>query len=342
MFRISILIALIITHISASYAFYVSENDMLSQEARGLLLLGSGVIDSDTSHFLSTRLMYDINADNWHVEYQQIWQQTFFANIDTYQTKADRLNISYSNDNVYLKAGRQAISLTTTFFFSPNDFFAPFTIQSLNRDFKQGVDALYAETPLGELSQLSAVWVNNRDEDIPASSILRFESVFSNISWMVLAGEIHQTSLPTQQVLGGSIQTDLGNLGIRAEGHVSTQNKKTSAEWVLGLEQRLSSDITLSGEWFNHGAAFPTPHLPYTGKQYLALALNCQFTPLLLGNFSIIKNINDQSQLGTAYINYSLSNESTLNVSILLPSGKTLSEFTTYPKLYALDYQIYF
>ncbi|MCF6208122.1 MAG: hypothetical protein L3J61_01880, partial [Ghiorsea sp.] len=171
MFRIFIFIALLITHIPASYAFYVSENDILSQEARGLLLLGSGLADSDTSHFLSTRLMYDINANNWHVEYQQIWQQTF-ANIDTYQTKADRLNISYGNDTVYLKAGRQAISLATTFFFSPNDFFSPFTIQSLNRDFKQGVDALYIETQLGGFSQLSGILVNNRDESIPSSSIL--------------------------------------------------------------------------------------------------------------------------------------------------------------------------
>ena len=341
MFRFPILIALIIAHIPASYAFYVSENNILNQEARGLLLLGSGTVDSDTSHFLSTRLMYDINANNWHVEYQQIWQQTF-ANIDTYQTKADRLNISYGNDTVYLKAGRQAISLATTLFFSPNDFFAPFTIQSLNRDFKQGVDALYVETQLGDLSQLSGILVNNRDEDIATSSILRFESAFFDISWMMLGGEIYQAFVPTQQIVGGSIQTDVGNLGIRAEGHLNTQNKQTSAEWVLGLEHRLSPDMTLSGEWFNHGATSPTPHLPYTGKQYLALALNYQFTPLLVGNFSIIKNIADQSQLNTTYINYSLSNESTLNVSVLLPSGKTFSEFSTYPKVYALDYQIYF
>ncbi len=341
MFRFFILIFLLIAHTPASYAFYVSESSIFNQEARGLLLVGSGLVDSDTSDFLSTRLMYDINANNWHVEYQQIWQQTF-ASIDTYQTKADRLNISYSNDSVYLKAGRQAINLATTFFFSPNDFFAPFTVQSLNRDFKQGVDALYAEVQLGELSQLSGIQVNNRDEDVPTSSILRFESAFSDISWMVLAGEIHQDFLPTQQILGGSIQTDMGNLGIRAEGHLSTQNKQTSAEWVFGLEQRLSPDMILSGEWFNHGAASPAPHLPYTSKQYLALALNYQFTPLLVANFSIIKNMNNQSQLSTAYINYSLSNESTLNVSVLLPSGKTFSEFSSYPKVYALDYQIYF
>jgi len=341
MFRFYIFILLFLTYIPNSYAFYISENNTVSQEARGLLLLGSGQIDNDTSHLLSTRLMYDLDANNWHVEYQQLWQQTF-ATVDAYQTKADRLNVSYSNDTIYLKAGRQAISLTTTFFFSPNDFFSPFTVKSLNRDFKQGVDALYIETQTSELSQLSAIWVHNRNQSTATSSIFRFESVFKDISWMILAGTIHPSFIPSQQVFGGNIQADLNTIGIRAEGHVSFKDKQRYAEWVLGLEHRLSPDMTLSGEWFNHGSAMITPHLPYSGKQYLALGANYQFTPLLLGNFSIIKNMDDQSQMSTAYINYSLSNESTLNISVLLPSGKTFSEFSSYPKAYSLDYQIYF
>ena len=124
MIRLYIFIALLVIYSPYSYAFYISESNAFSQEARGLLLLGSGQINSEATHLLSTRLMYDLDANNWHIEYQQLWQQTFAA-TDTYQTKADRFNISYSNDAVYLKAGRQAISLTTTFFFSPNDFFLP-------------------------------------------------------------------------------------------------------------------------------------------------------------------------------------------------------------------------
>lgn len=341
MIRLYIFIALLVTYTPNSYAFYISESNTFGQEARGLLLLGSGQINSDTTHFLSNRLMYNLDANNWHVEYQQLWQQTLSI-TDTYQTKADRFNVSYSNDTVYLKAGRQAISLTTTFFFSPNDFFSPFTVQSLNRDFKQGVDALYMEAQTGELSQLSAIWVNNRDENAATSSVFRFESVFEDISWMVLAGTINQPYMPSQQVLGGNIQADFNHIGIRAEGHISSQNNQHYTEWVLGLEHRLSPDIILSGEWFNHGSAMITAHLPYSGKQYLALGANYQFTPLLLGNFSIITNIKDQSQIGTAYVNYSLSNESTLNLSVLLPSGLTFSEFSSYPEVYALDYQIYF
>lgn len=346
MMRSCIFIALLMAYIPNSYAFYVSEHEHLSQEARGLLLLGSGEVNHQATQFASTRLMYDMDTSNWHVEYQQLWQQTYAA-THTYQTQADRLNISYSNDTMYIKAGRQAINLSTTFFFSPNDFFAPFTIQSLNRDFKQGVDAINAEWQvdgfMGELSTLSLILVNNQDENLNTSSILRFESTLEHISWMVFAGNINPTPLISQQVFGGSLQADLlGNLGIRAEGHISKQAGQQSSEWVLGLDQRLNPNITWSAEWFHHGEATIAPHLPYAGKQYLALGLNYQFTPLLLANLSLVKNMDDQSQLNTAYLNYSLSDESTLNLSVLYPSDKRFSEFSLYPKVYALDYQIYF
>ncbi|MDQ7058516.1 MAG: hypothetical protein Q9N62_08770 [Ghiorsea sp.] len=339
--------SLLLAPINAAYAFYASESDDLSQQALGLFLTGVGSIDAVNTNFLSTRLMYDVDFNNWHLEYQQIWQQTHSKNNNTDQTQADRLNISFNNEQFYLKVGRQAVSLATTFYFSPNDFFAPFTIQSLNRDFKQGVDAVYSELQLGrfagELSTLSLILVNNQDENLNTSSILRFESTLDNISWMMFMGELNQTAFSSQQVFGGSLQADLlDNLGIRAEGHRSKQAGQDTSEWVFGLEQRLNADTTWSAEWFYHGAAAITPHLPYAGKQYLALGLNYQFTPLLLANFSIVRNMDDQSQLNTAYINYSLSDESTVNLSVLLPNGKNTAEFGLYPKVYALDFQIYF
>ncbi|MDQ7004764.1 MAG: hypothetical protein Q9N67_07580 [Ghiorsea sp.] len=99
-------------------------------------------------------------------------------------------------------------------------------------------------------------------------------------------GELNQTLFSSQQVFGGSLQADLfDNLGIRAEGHSSKQAGQDTSEWVLGLEQRLNADTTWSAEWFYHGAAAITLHLPYAGKQYLALGLTYQFTPLLLANF---------------------------------------------------------
>lgn len=351
--RLAFLSLFLIFWVSPAFAFYNHESANINQEARGLLYAGSGYVDNKTAAEISARLMYNVDVNNWHMQYHQVWQERF-ATENSYQTQADRLNLSFSNESIYLKLGRQPINLATTFYFSPNDFFAPFSVQSFNRDYKQGVDAIYAEVRVGELSQLSALMVNNTNENLPTSSLLRFESAFENISWMILAGEINSQAplspftinpaAEKQTVLGGSIQTDIfENIGIRAEGHISKQSGQTTQEWVLGLEHYSSSDLTLNLEWFNHGANRPTSNLPYAGSQYLALGLSYVFTPLLSGSFSSIFNMDDHSQLHTAYLNYSLSNESTLNAYILQPSKKSTStEFDNYAPVVGLESFLYF
>src|SRR4030042_4416807 len=74
-------------------------------------------------------------------------------------TAIDRFNVRWSKDRLDLLMGRQAINLATTFYFSPNDFFAPFAAQAFYRVYKPGVDALRAEVRLGDLSQLSLISV---------------------------------------------------------------------------------------------------------------------------------------------------------------------------------------
>lgn len=351
--RLALPSLLLICWVSPAFAFYNHVSDSINQEARGLLYAGSGYIDNKTAAEVSARLMYNADFNNYHMEYHQVWQKRF-ATENVYQTQADRLNLSFSNESIYIKIGRQPINLATTFYFSPNDFFGSFSVQTFNRDYKQGVDAIYTELRLGELSQLSALAVNNTNENLPTSSILRFESASENISWMILAGEINSQTpfnpliinqtAQKQTVVGGSIQTDIfDNIGIRAEGHISKQRGQTIQEWVLGLEHYSSSDLTLNMEWFNHGAKIPTSSLPYAGSQYLALGLSYIFTPLLSGSFSSIFNMDDHSQLHTAYLNYSLSNESTFNVYMLQPSKKnTTTEFGNYSPVAGLELFFYF
>ena len=339
---------------SPAFAFYASEEGALSQEARGLWHERAGLVDSDTVIAASARLMYDLNWHDWHMEYHQVWQKVFSGD-HAYQTQADRLNISMSNETIHLKLGRQAVNLATTFYFSPNDFFAPFSLQTFNRDYKTGVDALYAEMRLGELSQVTGILVNNHDESLPTSSILRFESAFDNVSWMMLAGEINSQGTPTPfnlnpadnklTVVGGSIQTDIfDTIGIRAEvGHQSNQEVVTNLEWVLGLEYYANADLTLTTEWFHHGAKAPTALLPYTASAYMAIGASYTFTPLLSGSFSGTFNIDDDSQLYSVYLNYSLSNESTISFYALQPSEKsTTTEFGNYLPVTGLELLFYF
>ncbi len=79
---------------------------------------------------------------------------------DSYiHTAIDRLNVRWSRDRLDLILGRQPVNLATTFYFTPNDFFAPFAAQTFYRVYKPGVDAARAEVRLGNFSQLSLIGV---------------------------------------------------------------------------------------------------------------------------------------------------------------------------------------
>ena len=75
-----------------------------------------------------------------------------FSDRDYVHFSMDRLNIEYSFKKLDLIVGRQPINLATTFYFTPNDFFAPFAAQTFYRVYKPGVDALRANVQIGELS----------------------------------------------------------------------------------------------------------------------------------------------------------------------------------------------
>ena len=77
----------------------------------------------------------------------------------------DRLNARITYNRLDFILGRQPINLATTYYFTPNDFFAPFAAQSFYRLYKPGVDAARAEVRLGDLSQLSLVSVLGYNRD---------------------------------------------------------------------------------------------------------------------------------------------------------------------------------
>ena len=67
----------------------------------------------------------------------------------------DSLAGQWTTSHLDLTVGRQPVNLATTFYFAPNDFFAPFAAQEVYRVYKPGVDAARAEIRLGNLSQLT-------------------------------------------------------------------------------------------------------------------------------------------------------------------------------------------
>ena len=284
----------------------------------------------------------------------------------------DRLRFSWSQGRLDLIAGRQPINLSTTFFFTPNDFFAPFAAQAFYRVYKPGVDALRADIRLENLSQLSLIgvlgyrpdpgsdsgWSDQPDSD-RASYIGRISRVFLGFDWALMGGTVRD-----RDVIGGSLQGELFRwLGVRAEGHMAFPHdfqRKSYGKVAVDLEHRWENSLNIRLEQFYNGNGFhsvseymsglvavPRDGL-YLGRFYAALEVGYEFTPLLNSEILLTANLEDDSCLGSFYTTYSLSDEAELAFNLGVPLGKKpqdvniMSEFGLYPYFINVEVRYYF
>ena len=288
------------------------------------------------------------------------------------QLSLDHLVCTWRSSRLDVSIGRQPVNLATTFFFTPNDFFAPFAAQTFFRTYKAGVDAARAEIRFGDLTQLTLLGVLSYDQD-PSSDtgwsrapdwrrtslLARMVTSSLGFEWGMLAGTVHDRT-----VVGGSLQGELWDwLGLRAEGHYGSQEEgegRDAAEFCLGLEHRFPGSLDLQAEYFYHGQGYSsmdqanqallagaTPD-GYLGKNYSALSASYEFSPLLTGQALLLVNWTDCSRLWSLYGVYSLSDESELTTTISIPDGDSpergvpTSEFGAAPMTVSLEYRLYF
>ena len=299
------------------------------------------------------------------------WDQYNTGNSQASLT-VDTVNFSLGNDRNELIVGRQPINMSVTFYFTPNDFFAPFAPQNFYRVYKPGVDAVRYERSLADLSQLTLVGVLgytedpetgsgwSHDPDWDRTSLLgRLTRVMGDYEWGVLGGVYHQYS-----VFGLSLQGEIFDwLGIRAEGNYKASwkdNLSDGLELSAGFEHRFTGRLIARLEQMHNGMGYSsinevyealandTLQSVYLGRDYTAFALNYEFTPLLVGDFLYLRNWTDSSHSFSLNSVYSLSDESELACTLTVPfgdrpdAGEIRSEFGTLPVRLSAEYRLYF
>jgi len=282
----------------------------------------------------------------------------------------DRLNMQYSTDRMTIKVGRQPINLASTFYFTPNDFFAPFAAQTFFRQYKSGVDAARLDWQWGEFSQLSLMTVVNYKNEVTntgwsnspdwseTSYLARVSTLFETFEWAAIAAKING-----DDIIGLDFQGEVFEwLGVRGEGHIrfpTTQGQSRDVKFSLGFEHRWENTLTLRLEQFyqrsgatdeNDYNLVPTADSSnfYLARNYTALGASYELTPLLLADAVWLFNHQDSSNLLALYSTYSLSDESELSMGLNIPigdqpdNGVLKSEFGSYPKSISVEYRVYF
>ncbi|MEN8190142.1 MAG: hypothetical protein ABFS19_09870 [Thermodesulfobacteriota bacterium] len=295
---------------------------------------------------------------------------------DTVNSRAsasvDVLKLHWGDEDKEMIIGRQPISMATTFYFSPNDFFAPFGAQTFFRVYKPGVDGLRFEKRISSLSQLSIIGVLGyavdsdsdngwqQSPDFDRSSLLgRLTIPVGEMEWSLLLGTVKEHS-----IVGFSFQGEiLSWLGVRSEFHYGAAEagmEKSGLEFCIGLEHRFSNSLHLTFEQYHHGRGYEniesvnrdaelgTLRSGYLGKDYTGAGLSYEFSPLWNGQLVVLQNWTDESRLFSCNLLRSLTDESELSLSLSVtqgdrPEGFTLSsEFGTYPDTAAFEYRFYF
>lgn len=391
----------------SAQAFYQTEHGDLYIEARGLVeALGLAANNPNDSILypddkilgaaISGRFMLDIDWQSWQFEahliqaYQSdellLGAKGYRITRDVERSDAfsnrfangnatlllDRLNLQYGQGRLNLKLGRQPVNLASTFYFTPNDFFAPFAAQIFYRTYKPGVDALRADWQWADLSQLSFISVldyqSNNDSDTGwdntpdwgnTAYLVRASTLIGDNQWGLLAAEVDG-----DEIVGFDLQGEaFGWLGIRAEGHMrffDENDLERDTKVSVSLEYRPDSRSSFRLEQFyqRSGATRKSDYDVgqlnletnqfYLARHYTALGASYEVTPLLNSDAVIIYNHNDDSSLLALYATYSLSDESELALGVNLPlgdlpeQGQIKSEFGAYPKTLSLELRSYF
>lgn len=111
-----------------------------------------GVLESEEQSFKYR--MYDLHLSLGDDEVNSTNRYSALQNLD-------RFNLNYSNDFLDLIAGRQAVSFGSGRFINPTDVLVPYPLTQIDKEEREGVDALRLKLPISEMGELDVAAVSD-------------------------------------------------------------------------------------------------------------------------------------------------------------------------------------
>ena len=276
----------------------------------------------------------------------------------------DRLNFQFTLSAADIVVGRQAISWGIGRLWTPADMFLGFSPVEIDQEFKRGIDAVRAKIPLGQFSQLEAVYAAF-DENFRTHAVgLRGQTSVQNYDVGMMIGKFRHDF-----VIGPFFDGEVKGAGIRGEFTYTRntagrhQERRAFFRAVGNIDYRFANGVYGLLEYYYNGFGETEPEeyprlasserlsrgeIFNLGRYYLGVAFEYEFHPLVHGTFFGQWNIMDESGLIGPAIQVSLSDEADLRLGMYFPFGaefvspRIQSEFGLYPRLYYLQLRWYF
>ena len=297
---------------------------------------------------------YDLDPDLKTHEISQ-------TNILNANQNIDRACFTYSTENLDFFVGRQAVSFGSARFINPTDVLVPYALTRIDKETREGVDALRLKVPISEMGEFDTGVVFGKQGKN------RNNAYYLNVKYPVLNWD---TSVMVMQfrenmLLGLDLQGEISGVGIWFESaHVRIKDSGDYNRSSMGLDFNFPWDLYTFVEYYYNGAGTAKSEdyysnsstKPYTdggvyllGRHYLTFGLTYEISPLIGFSQSVIVNLNDSSFLFSPKIEYNIFKNQYIDFGIFLGIGEASSnqfnlqsEFGAYQDSAYVGYRVYF
>lgn len=267
--------------------------------------------------------------------------------------RLDRFSVGHGSAQQTLRFGRQVVSWGNGLAFQPLDFVNPFSPLAIDKDYKTGDDMLYGQWLLGEKDDMQAILLPRRDpathrvESDQSTYAVKYRARLAGIDLDLLAARHFSESLA-----GVGIVKSIGGAVWRLDASITDLDNSDSAtslvtnldySWMWG-----GKNMYGYAEYFRNGvgetdrANYPAPNAALSARiargelftlarDYAALGLQVELTPLFNLHTSLIANLNDGSKYLQLRGVYDWQQDVQLMAGLNLPSGDRVTEYGGVP-----------
>lgn len=267
--------------------------------------------------------------------------------------RLDRFSVGHGSAPQTLRFGRQVVSWGNGLAFQPLDFVNPFSPLAIDKDYKTGDDMLYGQWLVGEKDDMQAILLPRRDpathrvESDQSTYAVKYRARLAGVDFDLLAARHFSESLA-----GIGIVKSIGGAVWRLDASFTDLDNSDSAtsfvtnfdySWMWG-----GKNVYGYAEYFRNGvgeadrANYPAPNAALSARiargelftlarDYAALGLQVELTPLFNLHTSLIANLNDGSKYLQLRGVYDWQQDVQLMAGLNLPSGSRGTEYGGVP-----------
>jgi len=260
----------------------------------------------------------------------------------------NRLNVSYSFSFADFNLGRQPMNFGAAKSINPTDVLTPFSINTIDKEERFGVDAFVVKVPIEEFSIVEFGTIAGKDFTYEKSAY------YVRPKFNIEKFEINLTALKFKKrdLLGFDIQHPISDAGSWLEvAYVDEpENKiKDFLRLTTGVDYKFKNSLYLSGEYHYNGASTGTKRLNgedfifLRDKHYAIGTASYELTPLLIGTLQTYFNSKDNSAFSNLKFDYNYTDNIYFSLGNYAGLGNSkTTEFGAYGKTYYLSLRYYF